>query len=270
MPTVRVNGVELYHEIRGSGPPVLLIMGGTGDGGHFDTLADLLADEFTVVTYDRRGNGRSPVPTGWTTTSPQEQADDAAGLVHALALGPTAVFGTSSGGNFALWMLTRHPAVVRGAVLHDPGVYALLDDFDAIRSPLRAVVRQSMEVGGPSLAVERFWQYIAGDDAWTQLPPALRERLRASASTFFDVELGTYERHMPDDQALAAIAVPVLLVVGEDTHDFFVEVAQRLSVRLGTVVVTTPGRHGAYHDRPNELAETMRPFLREVSGSRLR
>jgi pimeloyl-ACP methyl ester carboxylesterase len=81
------------------------------------------------------------------------------------------VFGTSSGGNFALWMLTRHPAVVRGVVLHEPAVYALLDDFDAIRSPLQAVVRQSMDEGGPSLAVERFWQYIAGDDAWTLLSP---------------------------------------------------------------------------------------------------
>src|SRR4029077_16102277 len=187
MPGVTGNGAELYYEVRGSGPPVLLIMGGTGDGGHFDTLADRLADEFTVVTYDRRGNGRSPVPPGWTTTSPQEQADDAAGLVDVLAVGPTPVFGTSSGGNFALWMLTRHPAAVRGAVLHEPGVYALLDDFDAIRSPLRAGARQSMYEGGPSLAVEHFWQYIAGDDAWTLLSPALRERLRASASTLFDV-----------------------------------------------------------------------------------
>ena len=75
MPMVTVNGVELYHEIRGSGPPVLFIMGATGDGGHFDAVADLLADEFTVVTYDRRGNGRSPVPAGWTTTTPEEQAD---------------------------------------------------------------------------------------------------------------------------------------------------------------------------------------------------
>jgi pimeloyl-ACP methyl ester carboxylesterase len=266
MPTVRVNGAELYHEIRGSGPPVLLIMGGTGDGGHFDTLADLLADEFTVVTYDRRGNGRSSPPAGWTTTSPQEQADDAAGLVDVLALGPTAVFGTSSGGNFALWMLTRHPAAVRGVVLHEPGVYALLDDFDAVRSPLQAVVRQSRNEGGLPLAVERFWQYITGDDAWTKLPAALRERLRASASTFFDVELGTYERYMPDDQALDAIAVPVLLVVSEDSHDFFAEVARRLSTRIGADVTTTPGRHGAYHDRPLELAETLRPFLRQISA----
>ena len=42
-------------------------MGATGDGGHFDALADVLADEFTLVSYDRRGNGRSPredVPLG--------------------------------------------------------------------------------------------------------------------------------------------------------------------------------------------------------------
>ena len=49
MPTITVNGAELYHEVRGSGPPVLLIMGATGDGGHFDALADALADEFTDI-----------------------------------------------------------------------------------------------------------------------------------------------------------------------------------------------------------------------------
>ena len=74
-------------------------MGATGDGGHLDALADALADEFTVVSYDRRGNGRSPAPDGWETTSPEEQADDAAALLDALRTGPAAVFGTSSGGS---------------------------------------------------------------------------------------------------------------------------------------------------------------------------
>ncbi len=267
MPTVSINGAELYHEVRGNGPPVLFIMGSTGDGGHFDALADLLADEFTVITYDRRGNGRSPAPPGWTSTSPEEQADDAAALVDSLVVGPAAVFGTSSGGNFALRMLTRHPGVARGAILHEPAVYALLDDFGAVRLPLQTVIQQAMAEGGPHLAVERFWRYIAGENAWTQLPPALRERLCATATTLFDVELGTYEQSMPDDRALAAIAVPVLLVVSEDSHDFFAEVTRRLSGRLGADVATTPGRHGAYHDYPKELAETIRPFLREVSWS---
>ena len=92
-----VNGADLYHEVRGSGPPVLLIMGATGDGGHFDRLADRLADQFTIITYDRRGNGRSARPPGWTTTSNDEQADDAAALLRSLGEAPALVFGTSLG-----------------------------------------------------------------------------------------------------------------------------------------------------------------------------
>src|ERR1700759_3880976 len=98
MATVRANGTELYYEVRGSGPPVLLVMGATGDAGHFDALADLLADEFMVVSYDRRGYGRSPVPVGWSTTSPEEQADDPAAVLAGLGAGPAVAFGTGSGG----------------------------------------------------------------------------------------------------------------------------------------------------------------------------
>jgi pimeloyl-ACP methyl ester carboxylesterase len=267
MPVI-VNGTELYYEIRGTGPPVLLIMGATGDGGHFDAFADVLADEFMVVSYDRRGNGRSPAPPGWQTTSPQEQADDAAGLLTALGTGPVAVFGTSSGGNFALCLLVRHPGWVRGAVLHDPGLYALVDDFDAVRAPVRALVQEAMAAGGPPAAVERFWCYVAGEDGWDRLEPALRARLRAAARTLFEVELGTYELYLPGDEALAAIA-PVFLLVSEDGLPFWAEIAARFGQRLGVAVATTPGTHAAYHEHPGELADIVRPFLREVSGVRI-
>jgi pimeloyl-ACP methyl ester carboxylesterase len=266
MSTVTANGTELYYEARGDGPPVLLIMGATGDGGHFDALADLLADEFTVISYDRRGNGRSPVPTGWTTTSPEEQADDAAALLDALGTGSAAVFGTSSGGNFALCLLVRHPGRVRGAILHEPGLFALVDDFDAVRAPVRALAQEAMAAGGPPAAVEAFWRYVAGDDGWDRLPRALRERLRAAASTLFQVELGTYELYLPDEETLAALAAPVRLIVSEDSQSVLAEVIRRLGRRLGVEVATTPGTHAAYHDHPRELAELIRPFLRQVSG----
>jgi pimeloyl-ACP methyl ester carboxylesterase len=267
MPSVTVNGAELYYEVRGAGPPVLLIMGATGDGGHFDELADLLADEFTVITYDRRGNGRSPIPVGWQTTSPEDQADDAAALLDALGAGPAAVFGTSSGGIFTLCLLVRHPERVRGAILHEPGLYALVDDFDAVRAPVRALVEEAKGAGGPSAAVERFWCYIVeDDDGWNRLAPALRERLRATASTLFDIELGTYELYLPDQETLTAIAAPVRLLVSEDALPFFAQIAGRLGERLGVDVATTPGRHDAYHEHPSEFAEAMRPFLREVTG----
>ena len=126
MPLQRANEVELYYELRGDGPPLLLMMGASGYGGVFGRFAEFLADEFTVVTYDRRGNGQSPKPAGWTTTSPEEQADDAAALLAGLGLTPAAIFGTSSAGIFALAALIRHPESVRGAVLHEPGAVRTL------------------------------------------------------------------------------------------------------------------------------------------------
>ena len=78
--SVGANGTSLYYERQGTGPPELLIAGSTGDAANFTRAAALLANEFTVVTYDRRGNSRSPRPAGWTTTSVGEQADDAAAL----------------------------------------------------------------------------------------------------------------------------------------------------------------------------------------------
>ena len=266
MPRVTVNGTELYYEVRGGGPPVLLIMGATGDGGHLDAFATRLAGEFTVVSYDRRGNGRSPTPPDWATTSPEEQADDAAALLETLGIGPAAVFGTSSGGNFALCLMIRHPGWVRGAVLHEPGLYALIDDFDVVRAPVRSLVGEAMEAGGPAAAVEPFWCYVAGDDGWNRLTPPLRERLRATARTLFEVELGTYELYMPDDDTLARLATPVQLLVSENGLPFFAEIANRLGERLAVDVITVPGTHATYHEHPRELAEIIRPFLREVSG----
>ncbi len=264
MPTITVNGAELYHEVRGDGPPVLLIMGGTGDAGHFETLAELLADEFTVVSYDRRGNGRSPRPSGWATTSPEEQADDAAALLNALGLTPAAVYGSSAGGVFALCLLIRHPEAVRGAVLHEAALVRLFDEPKA-RGAVTALVQEALAAGGPPAAAERLWRYISGDASWEHLPPALRQRILATAATFFDVELGSYEGFLPDDETLAAIAAPVLVLVSEQSLPVYAQAAARLAERLGVDVRRTPGTHSAYDDHPHELAQTIRPFLRQVS-----
>ena len=175
------------------------------------------------------------------------------------------MFGTSSGATFALCLLVRHPAWVRGAILHEPGLYALVD-FAAVRAPLRALVQEAMERGGPPAAVERFWCYVAGDDGWNRLTPALRKRLRATASTLFEVELGSYELYLPDEETLAALSAPVNLLVSEDGLPFSPEITGRLGKRLGVEVATTPGTHAAYHDHPYELAEAVRPFLREVTA----
>jgi hypothetical protein len=61
---------------------------------------------------------------------------------------------------------------------------------------------------------------------------------------------------------------PVLLIMGAtgDGLLVFAEIAGRFGKRLGVDVAAAPGRHAAYHEQPHELAEVVRPFLRQVSG----
>ncbi|MCZ0991495.1 hypothetical protein O1M54_49030 [Streptomyces diastatochromogenes] len=76
-----VDHAELYHEIRGGGPALLLISGAGGDAGYYSAVADELADAFTVITYDRRGNSRSTGRNG-TPMRLAQQAADARELVE--------------------------------------------------------------------------------------------------------------------------------------------------------------------------------------------
>jgi pimeloyl-ACP methyl ester carboxylesterase len=244
-------------------------MGATGDAGHFDRLAELLADEFTVVSYDRRGNGRSPRPAEWGTTSPEEQADDAAALLGALGLAPAVVFGTSSGANFALALVIWHPAAVRGAIVHEPVMTSLTDDPAAVRGAAATLVKEGLESGGPPAALERFWRLVAGETSWGNLDPDLRERMLASADAFFGVEVGTFEGFLPDDETLAAITLPVQVLISDHGRLPSHQAAGRLAERLGIDVTRTPGTHVPYHDHPHELAQTIRPFLHQASETKV-
>jgi hypothetical protein len=68
---------------------------------------------------------------------------------------------------------------------------------------------------------------LAGDEVFENLDPHLRERMLANGETFFGLEMGAFEPYRPDVAALAAIEVPVRVMVGNESTAFFAEVARR-------------------------------------------
>jgi pimeloyl-ACP methyl ester carboxylesterase len=60
----RVNGVELYYELSGSGEPLVLVHGSWGDHHNWDAVAGSPAQSFQVLTFDRRGHSASERPAG--------------------------------------------------------------------------------------------------------------------------------------------------------------------------------------------------------------
>ena len=129
--TLKVPGAEIYYEVRGSGPILLIIPGGPQDAGVFADVSQHLADRYTVVAYDPRGNSRSTFDGEPEELSLDVQADDAAALIGALGGGPAYVFGTSGGAQIGLNLAARHPDLVRIVVAHEPPAIMLLDDPSA-------------------------------------------------------------------------------------------------------------------------------------------
>ncbi len=262
---IEVNGAKIYHEVRGSGPSVLFIQGAFGDGGTYERVAELLADEFTVVTYDRRANSRSPRPDGWESTSAEEQSDDAAALIEALGITPAAVFGNSGGAIIGLDLVVRHPDLVRGAILHDPAMFSVMSNPEEALGPIQQVVEKGMEEGGLRGGVEAFWRFFAGEEAFDNMDPGLRERTLGNGEAFFGLDFRGVGSYHPDEAALAGVEVPVRVMAGTESPPPLVEVAQWLAERLDVELETLPGGHTPYFDRPEEMVEVIRPFLRQVS-----
>jgi pimeloyl-ACP methyl ester carboxylesterase len=179
--------LQLYYELRGSGPPLLLIMGATGDGGRFAKLPTSWP-KTRMLTYDRRGNSRSTCPAFWDSTTAEEQADDAAGLLCALELARAGVFGTSSGAICALSLLIRHPELTGAGILHDPPMLSVVERGGDVLAAIAELVEAGVATGGPPAGLERFWRFVAGNLNWEALDPDLRERMLGNAKTFLSVE----------------------------------------------------------------------------------
>src|SRR3954447_17343430 len=124
---VATEGDDIYYEMRGYGTPLLMISGGGGDAGFFSQVADRLADEYKVITYDRRGNSRS------SRNRPQnfeisQQSRDAVAVLRAVGETAAFVFGNSGGAVIALDMAKTQRQAVIAAVVHEPPVVCVLPD----------------------------------------------------------------------------------------------------------------------------------------------
>jgi pimeloyl-ACP methyl ester carboxylesterase len=268
---VTVNGARIYYESRGRGPAVLFISGATGDAGHWSLVAPLLSDEFTVVTYDRRGNSRSPRPVGWTATSIDEHADDAAGLIEALGLAPATVFGTSDGARILLELIGRRPDLLRGAIVHEPPLTEILPNGHEVNHAFQSTVEQAMAKGGPRAAMELFLRWVVGDATFEHTDPELRERLLGNAEVFFGLELQAFDSYVPDPRKLATTRIPIVVAAGAENRSrelvegrFLYDASAWLAKRVGTELIEFPGAHVPYMDRPQAFVDALRPLLRKL------
>jgi pimeloyl-ACP methyl ester carboxylesterase len=112
---VKVNGLNMYYEVHGSGEPLILLHGGVGASEMFGPLLPILSEKRQVITVDLQAHGRTADID--RPLSFELMADDIAALIEYLGLMQADLMGYSLGGGVALQTTIRHPELVRKLVV---------------------------------------------------------------------------------------------------------------------------------------------------------
>jgi acetyltransferase/esterase len=266
-----VPGARLYYETRGAGPLLLLIPGANGDANAFPPLANRLAADFTVVTYDRRGYTRSLLDGAQDYPHRLEtDANDARRLIEHLADEPATVFGTSSGAVIALQLLIDHPQAVRAVVAFEPAAMKLIPDGErwiTFLNEIYALYRQSGPAPARALFVKRCFAEVDHPIMSRTPAPEHAATAIANANYFFEREVRQYTAVELDMEKLSQRAEMIIPAVGLASNDFpDGQIARALSVRLGRGLLELPDGHVGYATSSEEFASRLLRRLKEEAA----
>ena len=265
-----VPGANLYYEVRGSGPVLLMMPGGPADAGNFRNIAEQLASDYTVVTYGPRGLSHSTLDGPVRDERIVEIfADDVHRLLTATSKEPAFVFASSGGAIIALELAARHPQQVRTLVSHEPPAPALMADPARQRAAMAEIVDTYRTAGiGPAMQKFMVQTRIRGGGPpppQGEPTPEQRESM-AQMKRNMDFWLGHYflaiAAYEPDFAALKAGSTRVVPAVGDKSRgELAHEGGLRLAERLGTQAVVFPGAHGGFDSDAAEFAVKLREVL---------
>jgi proline iminopeptidase len=272
---VELNGVRLYTRHVGNGPSVVVLHG--GPGAHHDYLLpqyDRLAEGRTLLYYDQRGGGRSPVPrdvaVGW-----REHVADLEALRDHWQLERLTLLGYSWGGLLAVLYALEHPdRVARLALVSAAPVTAVWrDEFEhrfAARMADPWIARSRAELTALGLAKtdpERYRRIafalsVAGyfhdpSRAREMTPFRVTERTRRAV---WD-SLGEYDLRERIRQTFPGGTAPPSLLLHGIYDPMPIEAARETAALLGTRVIELATGHAPHVEATEDFVRALDGFL---------
>src|SRR4029078_7748485 len=133
MPKLNRDGVNIYYEVHGSGPPLLLTHGYSSTSGMWQGQIAALSKHHKLVLWDMRGHGQSGYPEDNAPYSEALTVPDMAALLDAVGADKAIVGGLSLGGYMSLAFYRAHPDRVRALLIIDTGPGFQKDEAREVR-----------------------------------------------------------------------------------------------------------------------------------------
>lgn len=255
MPYLTLSGIPTYHEVAGSGAPLVLLHGGFCSIETLRPQLESLSSAFRVYAPERPGHGRTPDRDGPITFD--QIVADTLEYLDAMGLASAHILGFSDGAIAGLTLAMQHPERVRSLV----AIGANLD-------PSGLTDDQPAEAGKPGE------QRATGDDRMSAIDSQIRadyERLSPDGPAHADVVLEKLARLWREEPQiaptdLAAIAAPTMIMAGD--HDS-IRVEHTVAIAgavPGAQLCIVPGSsHMVMMERPGIVNQIVREFLDAAS-----
>jgi 3-oxoadipate enol-lactonase len=265
--TARANGQELYYEIHGDGPPLVLVMG-IGYDSSLWTLAQVptLSTQFRVVLVDNRDAGRSSRASRPYLIS--DMADDLAGLLDALGIQQSHLLGLSMGGMIAQEFALRHADRLDRLVLTGTGAAPARAAVDAIQiwRWVKANDATGKVFGGQQFVSLFSTAFLRNHQAVHDTAELLASNPYPMTPEAYGRQADAYGQFDALDR-LGAITAPTLVVVGEQdllTPPWIArEVAAAIPGARFEVIRGDGSSHLVPIERPDDFNQLVSDFLAE-------
>ena len=265
MPVIASGDAEIFYEVLGSGPPVVLLHPFPANHDLWKPAAQALISHYKVILPDLRGHGDSGIGTGPATM--EKHASDVARVLDREEVGRASFVGVSIGGYVLFEFWRKYRARVQALALCNTKAQA---DTPEARSGRLQAAADVMERGTDPF-FESMAPKLIGRTTYNTRPDlvegALRMMRKMSAEDVAMVQRGMAER--PDSvETLKTINVPALIVTGDE--DILTGVAEaelmRQQINGSQMKVIAKAGHYSPWEQPEEAGKLVRQFLDAVSA----
>ena len=265
MPTIRTSDAQLFYEVSGDGPSVVLLHPFPLNHKFWAAAATQLSRRYRLIIPDLRAHGASELGEGPATM--QKLADDLSRICREEKAGKAAFVGVSIGGYLLFEFWRRYREQVRALVLANTRAGAETPESKAAR--LQAADRVLRE--GTAGFIEEMLAKLLSPVTRSNRPDivdAARKMMQVmSPEDVAGVQRGMAER--PDSIAtLTTIHVPTLIIAGEDDSVPRSEFElMRQKIAGSELRVIARAGHYAALEKPEEFGGLLRGFLASAVGN---
>ncbi len=250
MPKIDRDGVQIYYEVHGSGPPLLLTHGYSSTSAMWQGQVEALSRDYQLIVWDMRGHGASDYPDDPNAYSETLTVADMAALLDAVGAKRAIIGGLSLGGYMSLAFYRTCPDRVRALLIIDTGPGFKKDDARDAWNKRAHETAERLERDGLAVlkSASRERSTVTHRDA-TGLAHAARGMLTQRDARVIEL--------LPD------IKVPALVVVGADDTPFLAAsdyMAAKIPGAKKTVIPSAG--HAVNIDQPQAFLDAVLPFLK--------